>query len=946
MSDLIVLCALDRFGAEALGKVFDLDSMVRKDPRILWLWAGQEDPPEISFLDRQIWSQGKDALRLRIIPACPLSATFDRREFSDRVRKNAVAGFQHWNNELDMAKPLPDEKLAHLLMTGSMADPRTAVTAEGIFDTYCRIASLWGAWRLRGAWAIGRNTGGEELPEALRDACTAVSIRDLSKAIEAHAAAIGRDWLPVFPNYLIGSGDRLGDVLPTRGEASLLAALAILGSIHDIRGRLPRESLFAVRHEQDTRATWVGMKSFVPETPFAAIGGAVIRKSRELFLRACGTVLLRGILAQFQRQPEPEDDFGPPAPSGITTRRHLEDWTTNFLSLVSSELGKRGYRQPGSYCSPFSGEAIGRMVGWEAFRTTFSERIDDVFGWNSFSHRPLELWDQALQELDSTADRFFFVDRTLRLHQFLGATIESVDSAIRQRINLICVDSQSKESGAPFQPHILARAFTRTAREAMERLGDQDRKTREEEKRGLCSDDDVPEMESRLANRMAHLRKLVREVPSPLALLVRIIVLFAVFLFGFGVTEFPYYSQFTPQQLGLLRLGQALVVTMVVAGWVLFRALRLKAGLHKAFTQWFQLKLEYCKERHLRMELRTREDLFAAAGEYFRWLGIKPDTETWHPFHEFSHTTRYVAQVWPLQRTPLAKPELQEFLHAYPKQLSEAVEHCDKKLEGLVELFTECRREFLLPYINRGREGILKLGRLTAMQFPQLAEHPESAENEALHLIASVMASSLHDPDAPFLPYLGGARKAETTEWRGVMAGLPFVDKCEDADAGNLTLADRAVATLAEYLRTHPGNLEKTLPRWLLEDVFESTSWKEIPSFHTPIWKLINECKNPPHSDKAGRNSPLLELWSPGDNHFLESFDAGKTAQRYDMKIAEDINRPFYALLTLLPSLSANEAIFGSGDSANPDNLVGFHWLMFSKEQPLPMVLTPLSEHE
>ena len=941
MSDLIVLCALDPFGAEALAKARDLDTITHRDPRILWLWGGKEPPPK-SAAPGYLWTAGTDGQRLGVVPTGSLGGDFVRGEFLEKVGADVSAHLAAWNGELDLGKALPDEKLVHLILVGSLADPRTAVTAFAFFRAYCDNPSLWGGWRLRGAWAVGRNTGGLDLPEDVREAATAVSVSDLAEAIRRPASELQRDWLPVFPNYIAGNGARLADVLPTHSEASLLCAMSILGSVHDIRRRLPRESMFAVRHEEDTRASWLGQRPFSPEKPFAGIGTAVLRKSQRLFLLACGTILVRGILQQLRQQDPPEENWGPTAAGSDEMPSLLDGWSRDFLSEVSTGLARRSYRQTSSNQFAFSASSIRNTIGWEAFRTTFSERIEDVFGWSAFAKRPLELWDQALHELDAMADRFFFADRRVRLQQFVGASIESLDAALHVRVNQICDDCSTTEFPLPLQPHMVSRAFIGRAKSELEAIAEEDRRIRQEERTHLCSEDEVPAMESRLAARFGHLRKLVRKIPSPAALIVRIIIVFAVALFGFGIAEFTYYNQLTAQQAGLVRLAQAAVVTGVIACWILFRAFRLKADLREAFSQWFRLKLEYCRERHLRLELTTREELFAGIREYLHWLETEPDSGAWRPFPDFSHVSRSIAQTWPFHRTPLCEKNLSLFLHSYPRQIGQAIETADVQLAHFVERFTECRREFLLPYIPRGQEGLRKLGELVAKEYPRLAEGRGAALAEAIRLICRIRESRLDAPEIPALPYLTGRRTPgkDSVEWSGTFTRLPFADG--DEAPGDASASDPTVETIAEFLRRHPGSLDQTLTRWLLEDVFESDSWAKVSNIHTRLWRLINESKNPPLSGDSSRPGPLLELWHPGESHFTDSFNPGKTAPSYDMKIDDDLHRPFYAIITLLPAMSGDEIVFGAGGKAAPDNLLGRRWLDATAKKEIPPVLQPI----
>lgn len=947
MADLVVVCALDHFGAEVARKARDLDILVQRDERILWLWAGPGSAPEMP--GRQtgdpLWSTGPDADRLKLDAATKLHAGFDRQAEFATLKPIAAECLQVWNRVFDAANHRPDERLCHLVLTGSLADPRSALRALAFYAAYCETPSLWGGWRLRAAWALGRNTGGDELPEALREAATAISLRDLAAMVATQTKTLGHDWLPPFPQYLAGNGRRLGDVLPTRSEAALLCALTVLGSVHHIRSRLSTESLFSFRHEQDTAATWIGLRPFDSVRPFAALGAAVVLKHQALLLEALATRLARGVLAEYARQDVPANHWGPEIETGSPLAGLMVKWCDALRDDLRRELIRRGYDQACPTPIPFSVAAVKLTVGWDAFFGRFRSQIDAVFGWNEFSKRPLESWEYALNELNSLADRFFLADRQRHLRQFVGASVESLDAALRARFDAIALESASSEFPAPLQPHLVSRRLAAAAESSFAHLAEEDRKTRVQEREELCSESDVTRKESNLNARFRHLLSLVRSVPSPLAIFVRVLLVLAVSLFCFGLAEFPYFAQLTPQQVALARLGQALLVGGVVGVWLLVRAFRLKAELRAAFDEWFKLKREYFRERHLRMELDTREELFAALCEYFRWLRESPETAAWKPFHEFSATAQRVAGTWPLQRGPLAEPALHEFLHTYPQQFAQALAAWDAELFRVVERFTECRREFLLPYIPRQREGVRKLERLLARAWPGLAGTKPTGKEEALDLLARCREANLSAPAKPALPYLQATRSRsdEAPEWLGTWRGFSAPDGPGTAPSPAGQFASRVTATIAAYLRAYPGPFERTLTRWLLEDVYEVESWEKVGDLHPALWTLIDTTKQPPLAGNAGQAAPLREIWMPGANHFTDSFDPERRAPRYDMKTDDDIDRPFYAILTLLPALTADDVIHGPGGEKSPDNLLGKHLAEQSKAAPLPGVLNPLN---
>jgi len=941
MPDLIILCALDSFGAEALAKVRSLDSLVASDERILWAWGGDGDrplppgwPPREPF-----WSLDDDAAKLSFAHPRSVDETFDRRAYFEAIVASAARHLSEWNRKLDAQTRRSDERLVHLFFVGSLADPRSALRAQACFQAYSKNSALWGGWRMGGVWALGRNTASLPFNEGLADASTAVSLRDLATSL----ATIGQEhagrWLPLLPQFIAGNGARLADPLPSRLDAALLCAMGLLGRVHGARGRLQGDSPFLTQHEADTIAYWAAQTPFNPAQPLAALGASVVVKRHSLLLEAFATFTILSHLEQFQQQDAPEANWGPLPTHAPQLAEQLEHWMAAALSEISGRLAERGFTQEAASSFPFGAEAVQATIGWEAFYRRFRARIEQAFGWESFASLPLESWDQSLQELQGVAERFFLADRQRFLHQFEGAFVESLDRTVRARLDAISLGASLPDAPCPFQPHLAARRFVAQLESELRRQKQADEQARRKERHTLCPDDELPKVEREVQRLYSRLRRAVREVPSPLAILARIVTVFVVALFCFGLLDFPPYASYPPEQVRMLKLIPAGLFSLGLGGYLIFKCRRLKADLRKTFARWFSRQLEFYRERNLRLALVARDELYQLAIDYFRWLALVPGEKALPTFVEFCHLARERSHHWPLGSGPLAASEVQRFLHNYPADLRHAHAAWRTQLIRVINRFTECSREFILPYIPRDEDGLLKLRQLVKEVLPGLEGRPAEIRAELSAIVARIQTSPSLAPELPALPGQEAARRRRgaAAEWRGSFTFLPH----PDADGGEP--ARRIVETFVEDFRQHVAKLDRSLRQWILDDLYGEQSWSDIRDMHPPTWHLIDRAKLPPLAPPRDQPTPLAEIWMPAEDHFSQSFDPSKRAARYIMQLDADPHRAFYALLALHHSLTADDVIYGTGGSGDPDNLLGKHWAEHVKATLPHAILQPLS---
>lgn len=938
MPDLIVLCALDAFGAEALAKVRLLDPAVATDERILWNWAGEGEHPQPAAWTAHtpFWSGGENVTRLALNHAEEVTEQFDRGAYLSTIKAVAAKLLSEWNRHLDLQERRPDERLVHLIFAGSLADPRSALRALAFFQAYSLNSALWGGWRLSGAWALGRNTSGLSFAESLADAITAVSLKDLATAINAFGTDHKTDWVPLLPQYLAGNGARLADPLPSRLDAALLCAMGVLGVIHAARGRLRPESLFLTQHESDQLAYWASHTIFSPERPFAALGSAVIVKRQTLLLEAFATFTVGAQIEQLQQQDPPEPGWGPLPANAPHLVEALKRWQQAALVAITERLAEYGFQQESDSDYAFGSESVKATIGWDAFHRRFQDRIERAYGWNSFASLPLESWEQSLQELKAMSDRFFLADRQRYLGQFAGAFVQSLDHAVRSRLDSISLGAYSSDAACPFAPHLAGRRFVADLEAKLEQQKQDDELSRRKELNDLCPDDELPKIERNTRDLFAQMRRAIRKVPSPLAILARIITIFVVALFCFGIVEIPYYANRPPEQVRILKLIPAAIFTVAFAIYLIIKCRGLKRQLRATFERWFREQLSYYRERNLRLVLDTRQEMYQLAVDYFRWLALMPDKKTLPTFVEFSHRARERSSDWPMAQGPLAEHEIHRFLHTYPADLANAAQSWCEQLLRIIARFTECSREFILPYIPRGKEGVAKLQRLVKEVLPGLAGRPEEVRYALSDIIERIQRSDFPDPERPALLYQQASRRRRNAgaEWSGAFAFLPLPAlRANDEGARNI------METLVAHFRQTVGGLDRSLTQWLLNDLYEQQRWEDVRDLHPPTWHLIDRAKLPPLAALRDQQTPLMEIWMPAENTFTRSFDPQDRAPRYVMHDDSHPHRAFYALVSLHHSLNAEEVLFGPGGNDDPDNLLGKHWAAHAKAAAVPKIL-------
>ncbi len=945
------ICALDPFGAEVLARVFALDGSLREESTIAWHWLGGDTCPPVGVP----WSAGRDSPGFPIRPPSwqRISQDYDRAARFGEAKDLASIAFGKHNRKVQKTAATEQDAVTWVLFVGSLANPDSAILAQASFSSLAENPALWQGWRMAGVWALARSTCDLDLEEDLCDASTATSLDDFQEILQRAAASQPDVWYPLFPQFLVGAGPNLVDPPPSRPDSSVQCAMAVLGVLHRQLREPNVDSLFFFRHESDRTAKWARQR-FDPSRPFGLFGAAIVSQRRELLIECIAGVMLRKMLEELARQPEPgtqgrplSDSDDPPA-----LEAYINGLVSDALRSVTSHLARNGCNRDTPVDGLFSPEILVHLLGWEKKISIWKSRIEEVFGWPAIVRLPLEDWDQTLQELEAVTLRFFKTDMEREESSLLHNLENGLRSAITETLDKICDDALYEvNSPAPWKPHLLARRFLERL---LQRLKEQNANVSADlvrERRELPDDKTMAEFEP-LRHRLARrLKKKVRAIPSPVAVLCRLAAMATGCFLVFQCIDFPYYAAQSDGFVFHAKWIKGLVAAILMGGYLVFRArVVVPRQLRKAYKNWQRHLLDHLIAQSKLAFLAVREHSHQLAYDYADYL-LRPELPPETRFHGFTEV-RVVPPAGPLAiRIGLAgnatDRRIRRFVHKYHQDLRRGIRAWSLWLRRQADCFNTANRDIVLPLVPSGAAGETKFLELAAEALPEL--NSDATRRQAVfRKLAGAIPFATEDPgraQGHMLLRKGTADCSGRWNWSGDFSCVPFPSR---QHLETRALCQSVVHTLTRGLKRVCPGIERPLGTWLLNDIYGCRSdWGEVTDIHIPfrssfVQKTVQQ--HPLFAPPGSTPHDLTEFWVPQQNLFTQSFVTEMPGILLrDLVADDDPYAGFIAVCRLRLGLNAQSIVAASVDLLSPHCILGLQKVNIVNSNPiLPDILCPV----
>jgi len=953
MPTSIVICALDPFGAEVLARVLDLDPSFREDDQIHWMWLGHGPAPP-GLVSWSAQPADKEALDLRPGDWPIVSVEFNRKSSLQTAKLHATRILEVRNRTLQRSAGAEEDAMVWLLFVGSLANPDSAVLAQGCFEALVGKPALWQSWRMAGVWALARSTCDHQLDDETCDAATAVSLEDFQRVLERARRSEQDVWHPLFPQYLTGAGPSLVDPPPSRPDSALQGAMAVLGVLERKLRTADKGSMFHFDHETDHTARWCGTNVFDASRPFGILGAAMISQ-RPAVLRECAAgVLLREMLLELHKQPAPQAELGPlpQATDAQQLEAYVNPLVAETLTGLTACLARNGYSLASGLKGEFSPENVVQILGWDHRIQTWKERINDVFGWASLKQLPLEDWDQTLQELEAVALRFFKSDSARTEQAFLDAVLSALREVVAGTLRRICHDTLTLHGTPAFwQPHLVARFFLKSLMARIEADVGRLNKDLIKERRDLPDDLEMAKFEPNRQVLAVRLRKMIRMLPSPLATACRIVPLALVCCLAFQWIDFPYYAgqsvAFVFNAKWITGVSSAILLGTYL--WLRARFVHYRL-VRNCYENWHRLMLEQFESQLRKSLLIIRERTHYACHDYLSFLADPKLTSSCR-FRDFTKVQLPLSQTIPEERAEAAAQvsdrTLRRFLHRYHRDLLHGIRAWDVWLIQQIPRFNQAHRDLVLPRIPPGHPGVNKLVTLVREAFPKIMG--DAGERHALFReIGSFSRSGLRgtpEREAWLLLQHGRAEQAGDSgwQWDGSYSRLPFPSrKHRETQEHCCHVLDAMIRGLAFGC----PHLHRTLGTWILNDLYLKNHWDDVGNLHkAPREQFVQlSLQQHPLYVPAGQHPfDAREIWVPEPTPFSSSFQTEfPDTVFHDLNTDSDPYAGFLVLCRLRLNLDAAAVVNASSAPSCPGSILGLqrNRAMERHSGSMPLLLT------
>jgi|GEM_PF-5861984 len=714
MPKLLIELALDRYGAETLGRMFDwLDDLATGEELHLAVWGGPGAPPRRADYWSHAYPPWDEAAIIHPYDEAKHGGGLDvdRQQLALDVAAATASeqGRTIWRQLLidrpvvRLGRNVPIDDVA-LIIVGSLADPITSATLLGVLSGLARLRKIGViSFPIYNLIALGVDSGPEAANIERTRALVARGLLDLQEFI-----AEGEAGSPHRLSSCIAIGEEKISGAPSNRDVQVaLGAIAVAGiSRSVVSGHKAAEPLDAPSPLQNEFTAdgrlYVAGEVFDPTTPFSAMGGyAVYCPATRLTDLLAITIAERAFDALLKQEIHPTIDEAARVvlPSDIVT----------FLEEVEGRAIERTWRKvterdnipweevldsaKGATLSWFDLDRVKRLYQ-AIFESSDWKKVVDAFGETRLNNVALEDWNSAIDELTQITEEGVLKRRKAWLSAknriIATAMLDSIDESLGN------VFDRTYQPPVGARPHGVSAAF-------LGRIYKHLKNRQEQQQMGAFLNPLAARSPKRplLANARARLRDELAAIPSPAAVLVRIApVLIGIAVF---VLAFPFHlGRFdTPP----MRLFAGAILGLLAISGVFFREVHLvRQRVFEVFRRWHGLYRQILVEEDDIEKDRAGAELIEAmiACTEWRFQGRTP-----HP--PLPESIRINIER-PRTTPPVEPPDTlsgQTVLSDFSGYLKDARDHFRSLRERMLRDFQVSYVETLLPEIRPDRAGLL-----------------------------------------------------------------------------------------------------------------------------------------------------------------------------------------------------------------------------------------------
>ncbi len=537
------------------------------------------------------------------------------KQNSARLRETAAQFFNQTSldNQRELAR-IDGARHDQCILVGSALNVLSMSRAVTLCEELFTDARLINVWRICCLWASSEETRlpAAETKEAIHQSLSWAreGFTRLGNCFTKHETS---EFLPLAPQLLAGRSLTQSSPLLPRQDSSVILANAMIGRIYQIRTRIEHgaseteaQSVLEFDYQSYARSGESVGHRLDPEKPFHHLGGFVVRGDVDGVCRAAACALLARWHLLLARQQAPEAaDLGPAVERGDQDlKKWIDQRVDRIFDGVTNRMAAAGLARSDASGS-FGHSWLQAVLSWQQERENWHKKASESFSWEILSEKPLEDWDQAMQEFDLVTDLFFVRSRDAYLEGFRGAFLRSWDGAIRSGMGKAIEKEISEPASIHFRPNLLCRRLVHAvkARLVLEQTAAEQAEDSAQDKQPF-DDATIEATPPVISLRLARFKKALRRAPAPWLWWWLLPGFTILGLHLFQLIDFEFYSQTTPELVFWWRLGFG-AAAAIVAGVVSYSwGRRYKRRLQHLFEQWHTLKTEY---HLLRLAQQARE---------------------------------------------------------------------------------------------------------------------------------------------------------------------------------------------------------------------------------------------------------------------------------------------------------------------------------------------------
>lgn len=628
----IHLAALDAFGAVVCRRCVELDPDSFADPRVRCEWLGAGEAPDgVAWQPlRTSWHWTDSSL--------PEHATANRTAAASFLAAERIDGALEQD---------------HLILIGSLFQRSSVDRALALLDACFQRPALRHIWRLCAFWAASEEAVAYEGQFPASDQAAHAAVAELSKALNAGKGEAPR----LAPQFVVGRSPDAVEVLTGWEDSVAIAAAGVLARLYEVHARRQderqgtlaedaRHSVFSFDYLPAGDAARIGDARESWQHPFALLGGYVISNRMPVICGAAAALFAAQSCHWLAEQPKPSADMGPALEEGDTAfgdaLQKAEGMLWNSFSHKLEAAGLSKTTHAGELP-----ERLRQAAGWPKLFAKWKQHFTQAMAWDGsasdagiashecvmphsgLGQRPLEEWDQHLQEWEAITEFFFDDCRRSYQDDFVPTVLRALDQALHETVEGILSDSFLRHDSSRLLPNILARRLVHSVHTRLGQWQMHEETLKQEELRESRFDEArLQAAPGEISDKLTAVKRGIRTVPSRSAaavsgillaglLMLLPILLPALFesLYQFAIKVFG--SSLVTLKMMILSFTAAFAV--IVPCYVVWRSFG-RRQLQRSVKAWTDAVVEYQDLRLRRASWELRTMVYRVSLGYTRWL--------------------------------------------------------------------------------------------------------------------------------------------------------------------------------------------------------------------------------------------------------------------------------------------------------------------------------------